>query len=627
MTEQRTLRSKKLREALHRSTDGKCAICFAELPDNWHADHVVPWRDTHRTNVHEMQPLCPACNLTKGARVSTMKLREHQQQFDEYMRDLSVNDLPKTVLLHVTPGGGKSIIPQIIKKHFPSLKIAWFVPRRSLLRQAARSCMAGRVAKMRLVELEGFEINPSKGEDGFVATHNALAQNPQGFLQELKKHNYALVIDEAHHGKADPRTEVAQPVGAAFKALYNAARLRVDLSGTLETADGKLIVGVGYREEGGQLIPAAEQSHDKVIRYTRAQAIRDHAVVPVVFDHHDGEVEWTEDSEQFKGTLSDMPKDKLGRALWVALRSDIADKMFLRGVDHWKKNSTGKLIVVADRQDNAKVYAKRLQGMGIECSLAIDDNEEAEADVRRFLDERTGDDAVSPTRAMVTCQMAYEGLDVPSATHLICLTHIRSAPWIEQMLGRIWRSTEEKSECYAFVPDDSMMREVIDRIRREEMEGVSMGEEREKREGTSPQQMGLIYDIGSRMTNVRTTTLDGGKVVPVLGAVAAARKVLDGLTEGERAQLIDELIGASRQKPGEPEATPAEQRESLRERIKELTRRVAKAIADRNGTRPDWRQPYVWLMSKTGKAVDRMTITELSGAAKHLEGYLAKLAA
>lgn len=62
----RTLRSKKLRAALWRLTEGKCAICGDPLPDNWHADHVVAWVNSRTTNVHEMQPLCPPCNLKKG---------------------------------------------------------------------------------------------------------------------------------------------------------------------------------------------------------------------------------------------------------------------------------------------------------------------------------------------------------------------------------------------------------------------------------------------------------------------------------------------------------------------------------------------------------------------------------
>ena len=63
----RTLRSKALRAVLWYAAQGKCQICNADLDsNNWHADHVVPWATRQRTNVHEMQALCPKCNLRKG---------------------------------------------------------------------------------------------------------------------------------------------------------------------------------------------------------------------------------------------------------------------------------------------------------------------------------------------------------------------------------------------------------------------------------------------------------------------------------------------------------------------------------------------------------------------------------
>lgn len=65
----RTLRSKKLRSALWRMTDGRCAICGCDLPDTWHADHIVAWVRCKTTNVHEMQPACCRCNLKKGSGV------------------------------------------------------------------------------------------------------------------------------------------------------------------------------------------------------------------------------------------------------------------------------------------------------------------------------------------------------------------------------------------------------------------------------------------------------------------------------------------------------------------------------------------------------------------------------
>jgi len=63
----RTLRSKRLRAALWIASGGKCCICKCDLPTSWHADHKEPWAKSKTTNVHDMQALCPQCNLKKGA--------------------------------------------------------------------------------------------------------------------------------------------------------------------------------------------------------------------------------------------------------------------------------------------------------------------------------------------------------------------------------------------------------------------------------------------------------------------------------------------------------------------------------------------------------------------------------
>ena len=64
----RSLRSKTLRAALWLAAGGKCQMCGKELPWPWHADHIEAWVRTKETNVHDMQALCPACNLKKGAK-------------------------------------------------------------------------------------------------------------------------------------------------------------------------------------------------------------------------------------------------------------------------------------------------------------------------------------------------------------------------------------------------------------------------------------------------------------------------------------------------------------------------------------------------------------------------------
>lgn len=68
MSEQRRLVSADLRSLLFFRAGGKCQICGCKLGKGWHADHIVPWCKTNRTNVFEMQATCKECNLKKGAK-------------------------------------------------------------------------------------------------------------------------------------------------------------------------------------------------------------------------------------------------------------------------------------------------------------------------------------------------------------------------------------------------------------------------------------------------------------------------------------------------------------------------------------------------------------------------------
>jgi 5-methylcytosine-specific restriction endonuclease McrA len=66
--ENRNLTSKYLRAVLFVRAKGLCQICGCKLGKGWHADHIIPWSVTKRTNVFEMQATCKGCNLKKGDR-------------------------------------------------------------------------------------------------------------------------------------------------------------------------------------------------------------------------------------------------------------------------------------------------------------------------------------------------------------------------------------------------------------------------------------------------------------------------------------------------------------------------------------------------------------------------------
>lgn len=74
---------------------------------------------------------------------------------------------------------------------------------------------------------------------------------------------------------------------------------------------------------------------------------------------------------------------------------------------------------------------------------------------------------------IVTVAMAYEGLDIPSISHIICLTRIRSVPWIEQMTARANRIdkayTYDEQVGHIFAPADPLFKQVMAKIEAEQL--------------------------------------------------------------------------------------------------------------------------------------------------------------
>ena len=78
------LRSNKKRNALYAAAEGRCQHCGKELGEVWHANHVEPWIVTGRTNVYEMEALCPSCNTRKGDKMPEYAQPEYKNiRFDK----------------------------------------------------------------------------------------------------------------------------------------------------------------------------------------------------------------------------------------------------------------------------------------------------------------------------------------------------------------------------------------------------------------------------------------------------------------------------------------------------------------------------------------------------------------
>lgn len=382
-----------------------------------------------------------------------MILRQHQDALKTHLQSMDSTDLPADILADVVPGGGKSMLPGLLAERFPRHRIAWFVPRLSLARQAALGMLANFGIEIRE---SGNDIDPSRGTRGFVTTHAALTTQPDLWDHELRRHPYLLVIDELHHAK--------QLRGGEHNALAAAiARLRFHvrlcMTGTLETNDSTLIHNVPYAGTSRGWELDLQSFGGEVIRYSRSSALSEQAIVPVEFHYHDGPVTWEDGDGIQERTLSEVDSEDEAQAVWTALRTDLAQQLLSNCVSHWRQFGDRLLVVTADQQ-TARAYHSEIRRQGISAGLAISEADDAHGDIEQFRD--------GGFQCLVTCQMAYEGLDVPPITHVACLTHIRSRPWIEQMLARAWRSYRGKERCWAFVPNDPRMNRVIEKIRREQ---------------------------------------------------------------------------------------------------------------------------------------------------------------
>ncbi len=409
------------------------------------------------------------------------------------------------ILAAVTPGGGKSLLPVIAAAELIAAgridRVVWVVPRDSLRLQAeeafADPAWRASLGHALSVRAADNEPDPARGLSGYVTTYQAVAAAPALHLAEARAHRTLLVVDEVHHlpvpnaargGEGEPSDEEAE-AGAWSRAmlpLFRAATLRLFLSGTLERADGRRILGLPYHPASAGRGPEVniEAPGLAVIGYSRVQALAERAVLPVNFGALDGEASWLE-AGQVAGAAPRVGPHRLGGgvrvttrpALFTALRTGFARDLLGEAFHATRRIRArrraerglgpaepalglGKLLVVAPDQESARRYQATIQGWMPE--------PQAERDVR--IATSSAQDAHAALAAfrllpepaiLVTVAMAYEGLDAPEVAVVAALTHIRSRPWLEQMLARATRvdpngGAYDSQQALVFHPDDPL---------------------------------------------------------------------------------------------------------------------------------------------------------------------------
>ena len=411
-----------------------------------------------------------------------MSFRAHQDSFGQLCFEIATGQITnvRSIICSITPGGGKSMLPVIAANVLlPAVadRIAWIVPRRSLQEQAEYEFAAGRsraiLNNQHLIRKTTGESDPCRGLSGFCTTYQAIGANNSFLIQEFSARRYVLILDEPHHVEEGGAWE------AALEPLVKRAAMTVFMSGTLERGNRKKIAFLPYGPSmNGEIVDLSGNGGAASIQYSRANALFDKAITPIHFELMDGEASWIgHDGKTYGTRISTAGKDT-NEAIYTALKTEFGFHLLDECAAHWNHyratHPRAKMLAVVANIEDAKKYLEHLQRNGVKCAIATSDDSALAA---KNIDKFKQIDTPDALGCLVTVAMAYEGLDVPPVTHIACLTHIRSKPWIEQMIARATRFDApagpwEEQMAFIYVPDDRLMCDIITRMQDEQLVAI-----------------------------------------------------------------------------------------------------------------------------------------------------------
>lgn len=526
--------------------------------------------------------------------------RAHQEAFGQLCFDIATGQVSnvRTVICSITPGGGKSLLPVIAANTLlPTFadKVAWVVPRRSLQEQAEAEFATGKSRELlgnsHLIRKTTGEPDPSRGLSGFCTTYQAIGSNNSFLINDFDEHRYVLILDEPHHVEEGGAWE------RALAPLVKRAALTVFMSGTLERGNRRKIAFLQYGETmNGEVVDLSGKG-GAVIQYPRAQALFDKAILPIHFELMDGTAQWIgRDGKTYGTRLSQAGKDT-NEAIYTALKTEFGIHLLDECTNHWlsyrETHHRSKMLAVVANIEDAKKYLAHLKGRGVRAAIATsDDTATATKNINKFK-QVEGKTAIG---CLVTVAMAYEGLDVPPVTHIACLTHIRSKPWIEQMIARATRFDHpagpwEQQVAYIYVPDDRLMCSIIGRMQDEQIVAIKARLEEDEMEERAER----MQSDGERKT-----------ITPVGSGALTRRWSRVGNTPKKEAAA-----------PNTTETrTPSQQEAELRERIQDYCKNVDALFFNRQ-----WGETNKRVVKTFGQSRAHMPLDKLQRVLVWLEEY------
>lgn len=458
------------------------------------------------------------------------KPRRHHLQLVKRGYDIANGKIPdKKTVVETTPGGGKTLAAAAFAKVLLDAgivdRVCWVCPRCGLATQTSEAFIDEEhnpTYKARRADNTPPLIRDAGlGCVAYTTTYHAVAARPGVHQEEFERHRYLLILDEPHHlADEEGRTWVS-----SIALLVERAAHVLLMTGTIERHDGLPIPFIEYTKVNGRLFPVAH------IRYDLREAIIEQAVLEIRFTYQDGWAEFLHKGIVKNVEISRATDDEASKVIATFLgQTSYREKILRRGIEHWLLWTANvypsRAIVICANQRMAREVKEFLQDVyKLQVALAISDDPDSQRTIRKFRKGERG-------RVLVTVGMAYEGLDVPDCSHLICLTSTRSIPWLEQAFARVTRPDYKAIEAgigydrqfgWIFVPDDPPMRKTVDHIRQQQHQGLR---DRKQVPVNEPSRKGAPSDF-----------------VP-LGAVdgAVGHGTIDGRLSPDESELVDLAI-------------------------------------------------------------------------------------
>lgn len=449
-------------------------------------------------------------------------LRKHQSEFQTALREIAAQtESARNILLSVTPGGGKSLLPAILAAEIAEpmgWRICWVVPRGALRKQGEKDFIDPELRDLTThtseIRASTNDTNPSRNTIGYITTYQAIVANQKLHKDEFSLRDYVLFLDECHHVPVSGSEGEEAAFYAAIAPLVDRAKLCIFASGTLERHDGQAIAWLPYKSSGpGKYVDLDHPEGWRIVRYTRADALEEGAVVPLHMHYGDGNATWIDGkgNEISVESIAEIERTSQSAALQTVLETQYAYALIDKTWQDWKrykqaKYHAAKMLVIAPSIVVAKEYLKHIRSKSASVGIATtDDSAEAYRNIDDFRD--------GSLEILVTVGMAYEGLNVKKVSHIALLTKYRSRPWIEQAISRANRTDEGKTHGYIFAPDDPAMRKILDAIEKEQ-QGFVFDPGRKVARQLETIEKERIAPIGSEFTRTRGHGLEDGTDVP-----------------------------------------------------------------------------------------------------------------